>query len=263
MVLCDDDYIRSLNLQYRGKDYATDVLSFEMPDELDHKIHLPVKLLGDLVISMDTSLRQAQERQHSLLDEARVLLVHGVLHLCGYDHERGQEALDVMARAEQDILSALGWQGSGLISAAGADVHEDLQEPSSSMQQDADTPAPGNDDVAAEPPGSVASDTATRPGGSNSNSSSSSGGGGSSTDTYIYRSSDVELVAIDMDGTLLNGRSQILPSSAKAIRAALDMGVRVVLATGKARPAAIKACELAGLAGEPRRLWQWHGRMLA
>jgi hydroxymethylpyrimidine pyrophosphatase-like HAD family hydrolase len=69
-------------------------------------------------------------------------------------------------------------------------------------------------------------------------------------DPSSFRSSSVQLVAIDMDGTLLDSRSRILPSSAAAVRAALDRGVRIVLATGKARPAALAACREAGLAGD-------------
>lgn len=61
MVLCDDSHIQQLNKEYRGKDCPTDVLSFEIPDEAP-SLQLPVKLLGDLVISLDTASRQADER---------------------------------------------------------------------------------------------------------------------------------------------------------------------------------------------------------
>jgi len=61
LVLCDDAYIRSLNAAHRGKDAATDVLSFEVPDE-PGQVPPPIKLLGDLVISLDTAARQAEER---------------------------------------------------------------------------------------------------------------------------------------------------------------------------------------------------------
>lgn len=61
LVLCDDGHIQSLNREYRGKDAPTDVLSFEIPDE-GPALQLPVKLLGDLVISLDTASRQAAER---------------------------------------------------------------------------------------------------------------------------------------------------------------------------------------------------------
>jgi probable rRNA maturation factor len=61
LVLCDDSYIRGLNAAHRGKDAATDVLSFEVPDE-PGEVPPPVKLLGDLVVSLDTAARQAAER---------------------------------------------------------------------------------------------------------------------------------------------------------------------------------------------------------
>eukprot|EP00879_Flechtneria_rotunda_P018988 GHRR01019934.1.p1 GENE.GHRR01019934.1~~GHRR01019934.1.p1 ORF type:complete len:215 (+),score=72.44 GHRR01019934.1:246-890(+) len=61
-VLCDDAHIQQLNKEYRGKDAPTDVLSFEIPDEGPAGMQLPVKLLGDLVVSLDTARRQASER---------------------------------------------------------------------------------------------------------------------------------------------------------------------------------------------------------
>jgi hypothetical protein len=59
-------------------------------------------------------------RSHALLDEVRILLVHGVLHLAGFDHERSEAELDEMALQERWIMQTMGWSGSGLISAAGA-----------------------------------------------------------------------------------------------------------------------------------------------
>lgn len=78
----------------------------------------PATLLGDVVISLDTAARQAEERGYSLLDECRILLVHGLLHLLGYDHEQGGDAEEEMAAAEARILQSLGWKGQGLIAAA-------------------------------------------------------------------------------------------------------------------------------------------------
>jgi hypothetical protein len=57
--------------------------------------------------------------RHSLLDEARILLVHGVLHLTGMDHERGEDEAAEMAGAEAQLMAAMGWRGAGLIEAAG------------------------------------------------------------------------------------------------------------------------------------------------
>jgi len=85
VVFVRDRVIRSLNNQYRQSNRATDVLSFpagdEMPGEGDEQY------LGDVVISIDTALRQAESAGHSIEREVEELLIHGVLHLCGYDHE--------------------------------------------------------------------------------------------------------------------------------------------------------------------------------
>ena len=109
LVVCNDAWIRALNKQWRDKDTATDVLSFPQQTEV---------VLGDLVISLDTSRRQADERGHSLQDEVRVLLVHGLLHLLGSDHETGDEDLQEMAAAERTLLDRLSWRGEGLITTA-------------------------------------------------------------------------------------------------------------------------------------------------
>lgn len=84
LVLVADDRIRKLNRTYRGYDQPTDVLSFparagEFPDESDY--------LGDIVISVETARRQASRRGSTLPRELRVLALHGLLHLLGYDHE--------------------------------------------------------------------------------------------------------------------------------------------------------------------------------
>jgi len=107
-----DSEIRALNSQWRGKDYATDVLSFPQDDDL---------LLGDLVISLETASSQAFERSHTLRDELRILMVHGLLHLFGYDHEIGDDASKEMSEAEKRLMSKLGWSGGGLISVVESD----------------------------------------------------------------------------------------------------------------------------------------------
>lgn len=88
VLLCTDAEMRALNLQWRGKDTTTDVLSFPQ-DDPDRVV------LGDIAISVETANEQASERGLSLRDEIRVLLVHGLLHLMGYDHE-GTKAGDWM-----------------------------------------------------------------------------------------------------------------------------------------------------------------------
>ena len=109
IVLCGDAWIRPLNKEWRGKDMATDVLSFPQEHEV---------ILGDLVVSLETAALQAKERDYELRDEVRVLLVHGLLHLLGYDHETGREEQEEMAAAEAKLLDGLAWKGQGLIGAA-------------------------------------------------------------------------------------------------------------------------------------------------
>lgn len=82
-----DDDIRSLNRKFRGKDRATDVLSFPSFGERAEDPAAEVGNLGDVVISADTATRQARASGHSFEREVSELLIHGLLHLCGYDHE--------------------------------------------------------------------------------------------------------------------------------------------------------------------------------
>jgi probable rRNA maturation factor len=83
-----DEAIRSLNHKFRENDRVTDVLSFPASVERAHDSWTENdESLGDVVISTDTALRQAREAGHSFEREVSELLIHGVLHLCGYDHE--------------------------------------------------------------------------------------------------------------------------------------------------------------------------------
>jgi probable rRNA maturation factor len=81
VLLTSDTQIKRLNRDFRGKNKATDVLSFPAPDEVA-SIHA-----GDLAISLDTATRQAANFGHSLDEEVRILMLHGLLHLSGMDHE--------------------------------------------------------------------------------------------------------------------------------------------------------------------------------
>lgn len=115
VLLADDKMLRRLNREFRGKDKATDVLSFpaaaEMAGEFAGGCHAGGCHAGDLAISVDTAARQAREHGHSLRDEVRVLLLHGLLHLSGMDHEtdRGE-----MAAREAELRERLRLK-SGLI----------------------------------------------------------------------------------------------------------------------------------------------------
>lgn len=90
IALVDDPAIRELNARYRGKPRPTDVLSFSLV-EGEHAERRG-GLLGDVVISVETAARQARARRRGLDDTVAKLLVHGVLHLLGHDHEKEDEA---------------------------------------------------------------------------------------------------------------------------------------------------------------------------
>ena len=83
VLLTDDETLRKLNREYRGKNKATDVLSFQAM-QIDG---MPALAAGDLAVSLDTAARQAAEHGHSLQAELKILLLHGLLHLAGFDHE--------------------------------------------------------------------------------------------------------------------------------------------------------------------------------
>ena len=104
IVLTDDHHIQRLNRDFRQKDVPTDVLSFgQMEGE---PFVVPIPVLGDLVISLQTAAKQAKERGHPLPAEVRILLVHGLMHLIGHDHIDPSDRM-AMAKAEDDLLAAL------------------------------------------------------------------------------------------------------------------------------------------------------------
>lgn len=104
IALVDDETIRCLNDTWRGRDEATDVLSFSLLDgaAAEHR----GRLLGDVVISLETAARQARARRRSLDEEVTRLLTHGVLHLLGHDHEQDDDARR-MAAEERRLWRAL------------------------------------------------------------------------------------------------------------------------------------------------------------
>lgn len=83
VLLVDDRRIHELNRVYREKDRPTDVLAFPLDEE---PVEGAPRLLGDIVISLETALRQAESRKRDLFPEVRFLLAHGLLHLLGFDH---------------------------------------------------------------------------------------------------------------------------------------------------------------------------------
>ncbi len=99
-----DSRMRRLNRTYRHRDVTTDVLAFSM-----REARPPVaSVLGDIVISLPAAARQAAAQGHRLEQEVATLLVHGVLHLCGYDHERSGREAERMSRKQRAIMRRLG-----------------------------------------------------------------------------------------------------------------------------------------------------------
>ncbi len=88
ILITDDAQVRELNRTYRGKDKATNVLSFPMQE--GEFSDITPGLLGDVVISLDTARSEAVQADISLEERMSQLLIHGILHLLGFDHERGE-----------------------------------------------------------------------------------------------------------------------------------------------------------------------------
>lgn len=102
VILTDDSEIRLLNKSYRGIDSITDVLSFALND--NGALNLPLNLLGDIYISVPTMIRQAKEYDTGEQRELSFLVIHGLLHLLGYDHiNKNDEA--VMIKLQKEILN--------------------------------------------------------------------------------------------------------------------------------------------------------------
>ena len=110
LTLVGDAAIRTMNLEHRGKDRATDVLSFPMDAGRSKRRNggapVPERLLGDVVISVPTALRQAADYDAPLQDELYRLLIHGVLHVLGHDHTRAGERR-TMEREERRLADAI------------------------------------------------------------------------------------------------------------------------------------------------------------
>jgi probable rRNA maturation factor len=108
LVLTDDEGIRQLNRDFLGRDRATDVLAFATQEESEPFVAAPEAetYLGDVIISYPRAVAQAEELGHPAHDELDLLVVHGVLHLLGYDHATEEEKT-VMWSRQQAILSSL------------------------------------------------------------------------------------------------------------------------------------------------------------
>lgn len=111
VTFTDNEGIKILNSQYRGIDKETDVLSFPLVDFAggdEPPVDEPSQLLGDIVISLEKAVAQAEEYGHSFEREAAFLAVHSMLHLLGYDHVNGEEEEADMRRRQTDVLEGMG-----------------------------------------------------------------------------------------------------------------------------------------------------------
>ncbi len=110
VLLVNNEEIQKLNSEYRNIDRPTDVLSFPLGEngKYDEDPETGAYLLGDIVISLETALKQSQIYGHSIEREIGFLTVHSMLHLLGYDHEESSLAERIMREKEEQILSELG-----------------------------------------------------------------------------------------------------------------------------------------------------------
>lgn len=102
LVLCDDPFMQALNLQYRGLDKPTDVLSFGQEEG-----PAPLRVLGDIVISLPTAFRQAKQANWAFESEVILLAAHGGLHLLGYNDETDSGALEMQQKTFH-VLTEMG-----------------------------------------------------------------------------------------------------------------------------------------------------------
>jgi probable rRNA maturation factor len=111
LLLADDAEVHTLNRQWRGKDKPTNVLSFPMLERAD-LLALgadgPEEMLGDLALALETCAREAVEKGVPLDHHAAHLMIHGLLHLAGYDHETGEDDAAEMEALETKALALLG-----------------------------------------------------------------------------------------------------------------------------------------------------------
>ena len=122
IVISDNDFVRSLNLQYRGIDFHTDILSFPA-DEPPVEIEDEPPYLGDMIIAYPYASAQAAREGHTLSDSLALLVVHGTLHLLGYDHDTSENKAEMWA-AQEAALNTLGIS-TDIVPALEAAPHDD------------------------------------------------------------------------------------------------------------------------------------------
>lgn len=111
VIITDNETIHKLNKEYRNIDRETDVISFALEDDKTI-IDSPIRVLGDIYISLDKAKQQAKEYNHSLKRELCFLMTHGFLHLLGYDHMKKEDE-EIMFPLQEKILEEYGVSRNG------------------------------------------------------------------------------------------------------------------------------------------------------
>ncbi|OHD63223.1 MAG: rRNA maturation RNase YbeY [Spirochaetes bacterium RBG_13_51_14] len=107
LVISDDTYIRNINRTFRGLDEPTDVISFSNREPPFPVIDSSLEEIGDIFISLERAERQSREYRVSIMDEMKRLIVHGMLHLVGYDHEWSDEDEEMMLLKQDDLCGRI------------------------------------------------------------------------------------------------------------------------------------------------------------
>ena len=105
IIIVDNKKIKDINKKYRNIDKETDVISFALEDD-NTFVEIPIRVLGDIYISIEKAISQSKEYGHSLKRELAFLTVHGILHLLGYDHMKKEDEF-IMFKKQDDILNEL------------------------------------------------------------------------------------------------------------------------------------------------------------
>lgn len=107
LILTDDTYIHAINKEYRKKDKPTDVISFAYDDEPFPFLQEQNSMIGDIYISLETAIIQADEFNVTFVQEFTRLFIHGILHLLGFDHERSKKDEKIMFAKEDELFSEI------------------------------------------------------------------------------------------------------------------------------------------------------------
>jgi len=104
IIVTDDAYIKNINREFRGLNEPTDVISFSNRENPFPEVDPSQEEIGDIYLSLERAERQSIEYRETLMDEVKRLVIHGILHLMGYDHERSDEDEALMLQKEEEII---------------------------------------------------------------------------------------------------------------------------------------------------------------